>query len=370
MHNDNGTVVADQIYDPAFLTSVPATFTTLDWPSSSWGFSYYYGGRCPNGNCAGGPNGLGLYNTFYVEKTFRFPQAGAFPYDTSRQFTPGDFWLRNCDCIGTLSLPVFTEIDFYEFNANGNTGTIHSLIGTGDGFNAANVDISQYHTWADMITQNGSDIWVCAYLDGVLIPSGQTENGSANGCFHFYPTYRNDKKDTGPAHEIVNWVANNGCGDLNHPGCVQGIIHEYIKSIRVFSCVGYWNGPCTGSQYPLVTSSIDTGTRFAWLGRLREWIIGTAHAGEIAAIDYFNFPPGGEWVCPDGRRTTHDIRCQPKELTGPFWEACVPGRTDCIQSDTAFLGWNLIGFPNVRRGPGMCYKEQPYTCSPDGKLPQ
>jgi hypothetical protein len=84
------------------------------------------------------------------------------------------------------------------------------------------------------------------------------------------------------------------------------------------------------------------------------------------ADDPFGGHGGGAWLCADGRRTT-DYPCRPNEINGNWWAVCIPGRTDCAHSDTAVIGWDPER--HVVRGPGYCYTLQPYTCSPDGKLP-
>lgn len=77
----------------------------------------------------------------------------------------------------------------------------------------------------------------------------------------------------------------------------------------------------------------------------------------------------GMWVCSDGSKSNSFGPCRPKEFVGNWWARCLAGRKDCTHSDTAFVGWSLDAPHVVIRGPGYCYTQQPYTCSPDGKLP-
>jgi hypothetical protein len=88
-----------------------------------------------------------------------------------------------------------------------------------------------------------------------------------------------------------------------------------------------------------------------------------------AAADPFDPPQGGKWVCPDGSISyVAGGRCMPPELNGvQWWLSCLPQRDDCVRSDTALIGWDVMG--RAQRGSGYCYTGQPYTCSPDGKLP-
>lgn len=93
-----------------------------------------------------------------------------------------------------------------------------------------------------------------------------------------------------------------------------------------------------------------------------------------ARADVFDPPMLGAWICPEGQvNYTAQNGCKPQEFNRvAWWLSCVPERKDCIYSDTAFLGLTdgRYGYPHSIRGPGYCYTGQPYTCSPDGRLPQ
>ena len=103
-------------------------------------------------------------------------------------------------------------------------------------------------------------------------------------------------------------------------------------------------------------------------------MIVVALAAPVYAADLFDPPYGGYWRCPNGTFLYGPIAvaCIPSEFkTGaPWWNACVAGRTDCVRSNTAYLGLDESQpLPHAKRGPGYCYTRQPYTCSPDGRLP-
>ena len=95
----------------------------------------------------------------------------------------------------------------------------------------------------------------------------------------------------------------------------------------------------------------------------------SAIAGEVFA-DPFDPPMGGAWICPDGHvRYVAGNTCVPKEFNGVrWWESCIASRDDCMHSDRAVVGWSTIDTKTIR-GSGYCYTQQPWTCSPDGKLP-
>lgn len=95
------------------------------------------------------------------------------------------------------------------------------------------------------------------------------------------------------------------------------------------------------------------------------WLVAMATA---AMADPFDPPSAGTWICPDGHVSSIAASpCRPPEIAGKWWESCIPGRTDCVQSDTAVVGWDT--YTRAKRGPGYCYTQQPYTCSPNGKAP-
>jgi hypothetical protein len=94
--------------------------------------------------------------------------------------------------------------------------------------------------------------------------------------------------------------------------------------------------------------------------------------GVAALADPFDPPEAGRWRCSDGTFTHgNGGGCRPREFQGEWWLTCVPGRTDCIVSETSFMGWDITNPRGqwVQRGHGYCYTEQPFTCSPDGTLP-
>jgi len=98
------------------------------------------------------------------------------------------------------------------------------------------------------------------------------------------------------------------------------------------------------------------------IGRLLA--LGVMLAAPAYAVEVFDPPFGGLWVCPDGHAAVRG--CMPPEFNGvQWWKACFANRTDCAYSDTAIVGWDFF----AKRGPGYCYTQQPYTCSPNGTWP-
>jgi len=86
--------------------------------------------------------------------------------------------------------------------------------------------------------------------------------------------------------------------------------------------------------------------------------------GEAAAAPPFM------WRCADGSFAGDSLGypCKPSEFVGKFWLSCLDGHSDCVTSETAFLGFDPKT-DSPLRGHGYCYTSQPYTCSPDGKIP-
>lgn len=102
---------------------------------------------------------------------------------------------------------------------------------------------------------------------------------------------------------------------------------------------------------------------------LRATVILAALSIGTAMADPFDPPSLGGWTCPNGATGIHE-ECKPPELGQVWWLACVPGRTDCMMSGTAFLGWRSDKGPTKAvRGPGYCYTQHLFTCIPSGKWP-
>jgi hypothetical protein len=315
--------------------------TALHWPTT-----YSPGG--PHG----GPVGNGLWQAGYYQITFRYPSA-VLSYPGSGIMS--DWWMEQ-----STAQPVDIEADFFELQPAFNSGNNYHLM-TNDAQNSSNpfadaaVDATdnQYHTYGVLMTFNGSARAMCGYLDGGIATATPV------GCSGPF-SISNSDYSAQFANSLTNWVGFCDPSDPNH-NCITTNSHMYIRDIQGWTCSTPWNGPCTGS---LITSmNEETKPRhFAWLGRIGDYL--RALLVTPARADGFDRPFGQTWVCPDGRAAVHGA-CIPPEFRGAeWWKACLPSRSDCVHSDTAFLGHDQMGL--AIRGPGYCYTGQPYTCSPLG----
>ena len=336
---DGGSQVA-QLQWPA---SANLWAYVLDWPNCEW---------C---NPAGGPNGTGLPQAFYVETLFRTaPASWAITGDSG---APMDWWQdNNCSSGGCPGGYVGQEIDFGETHSswyNGTTAQFYQSAGGQQVNFTFNPNV--YNTWGTLITQDGAgNTSVCTYINGVRVTDVHSAN---NGCTQQsgYDTTVSTRN-----RNIAMWYGFNTCFGSCTPPSLATL---YIKDIRIFACSGYWSSSCFGN---LVTSAAETETRFAWLkglyDKVADLVAPQAHA------DPFSPPLLGEWMCTNGKFDSHDT-CMPPEFKGQnWWAACLSGRTDCVHSDAAYLG-RLDEKMSPVRGPGYCYTGQPFTCSPDGKVP-
>jgi hypothetical protein len=348
---DAGVQVADFNWYPSDYNSHLALINVFNWPGSQL-------------SGAGGPYNLGTGQLQYYEILFRTtPQTWVTSFSAHTQ--PVDFWKDQCNGCGN---PVnFAEIDWWELNANGyfQTGTDAQPVQWGGSGGAYYQDATIYHTSGYLVTSDGTNASVCAYLDG-----GVATRTTAAPC----------PVGDFTGHDVLNgefaqWVGGDDCfSDATHPqGCEPYPAEVYIQYIRIFSCDGFWTSG-TACQGPVIQDgALDNGHRFAWLGKAFNWLFSTAKADDKPApsLDKFSLPSHGLWMCPDGSKRTGahgGIVCIPSELLGKdWWKECVAGRTDCVHSERAFLGWDEKYL--AKRGPGYCYTQQPYTCSPDGKLP-
>ena len=367
MINDNGVTVLDPQVRPSDFTNNSYTYLAVDWPSSEWGAVGLSGPGLP----AGGPNGTGLPDTQYVEIVFRTPPSSwqGFTGDSSVM----DFWLDECNGCGgignngyTSTQPPEPEIDFFETHSAYFSNGQMRLVGFGtcptDGSSCANADVYNYHTYGFLTTSDGvTNLSQCLYIDNVLSNCSQRSD---------YTRYTHGKV-------LAWWLSPASCFG-NGFGCLNVNFDTYIKSIRLWECDQYWGQNCFG---PLITGATEQKTKFAWIEGVLQSIktsigsfISPASAQEF---DPFDGHYGGYWTCANG--TLSYKFCMPPEFKGKeWWKTCLPGRSDCVWSATAFLGQSVDGPLSVRkltsnyaiRGSGYCYKEQPYTCSPDGKLPQ
>jgi hypothetical protein len=347
----------------------------FDWPNSEWGGGSHNLNQNLGdpGQPGGGPNGTGLYPESYTEITWRAPVYATVNNSGTSGFLIMDFWEDGCNGCGLVGGA--SEVDFFE------VGTPYYGItppgpwefdpGGGPfygGMKPTFADITVYHTYGYLMTNDGTNAQMCSYLDNVKVScGGYTET------------------DHNPNKIMAIWMGSELCfGDntFNNRGCEVNDATGYIKSIRRFSCPAHWSDPCLG---PVTTGSLDepkpTPTLFS---RVRYGVENFAHnIGKLLiplafaqGIDPFDAPSQGYWICPDGKQDLFS-KCMPAEFkqnfldvsasrAKPWWVVCLPGRFDCVPSNTAYIGSKER---RAVRGPGLCYTGQPFTCSPSGKLP-
>jgi hypothetical protein len=356
MKTDGGVQVLDLAFHPSDYTVSGNTYMALNWPADEWG-----AGPCGSFSCRGGPNGgAGLWQQMYSEITYRMLPSS---WNTTPPHANGqvvDWWIDGCQSCPKLGTGGGLEIDFFEITANNyNSGAQTAQYDPGfhgSSLPSYTLDTSGYHTIGSLITSDGTTTGYCVYVDGGIATRTPVSCGS-----------RNESNGQASIAGLSMWLAGALCrvSDPNAPaGCQTDTIEAYVKSIRLWECSNYWGAACYG---PIITGSLERPNVFSWaFAAVKSWLLPSAYA-----YDVFDAPAQGMWVCPDG--TKHiSTPCQPPEFrAGEWWKACIPERTDCVHSDTAFIGWEQTPFGRLgQRGPGYCYTQQPYTCAPDGKWPQ
>jgi len=219
-----------------------------------------------------------------------------------------------------------------------------------------------YHTIGALVTSDESTkISLCIYFDPVTNPSPiscayiTASQLTALGINAVGAMQRRDNM-------LRLWF-----GDCGPSPCLRNSMDFYMKSFRVWMCSNYLTSSCPG---PVIQSDLESHTRFAWFERalraIKDTIIPPAYAW-----DTFDLPNIGFWVCPNGEVDEKiATSCKPPEFfASGWWLKCIPGRDDCVHTDTAFLGNETNPPWPAKRGSGFCYTKQPYTCSPDGKWP-
>jgi hypothetical protein len=376
-------------------TGTGYSYVYASWPGAING---YYCGSLP---CAGGPNHVGYYPTYYVEFDIRTPLTTWRQSSNSNcdgNFCDGiviDFWTNSCTAPSNpvssagcnTGIPGYPnnvtfaggEIDFFETHSAWFDYTTHQLqLGEGTTNYFVPDIVGSYHRMGYLLTNNGTlQVW-CAYIDagvdsvnpapsgGGNSPSGRCTSQTAGNSPGYFLDLNNIPgcwDQTSPTLLPGNWYG--------PPNCIQNNNEIFIRYIRVFSCSNYWNRQCTGAGFPLM-GAVDQPTKYAWLQRstkyVRDLFIHPAAAEPLPRnTDPMGPPLMGRWECPAGQQPAQDMhdRCRPPELGDVWWDHCVPGRDDCVHSDTAFLGWKFGRIP--QRGPGYCYTGQPATCSANPK---
>jgi hypothetical protein len=324
-----------------------------------------------------------LASNLYYEITFRVPQSSFNRSNYSNDSAGFDFWQDNCNSCNAQFYQQggngCCEIDFYETHvvnyANGNPTHLY-LAGWGPcatafpignpPTNCANIDVTNYHTYGTLTTNDGRNFpnnsaAQCFYIDPQNQGASPTPTANpcqvlgCSGCVN-----QGGYQQTATGHIMTLWVTPGSCYGNPDPCMIAGQFDMYIKSIRIWGCPHVWDA--TGCAGTLVTSELEKDRPwYAWLTDALSSIIPEARAGDV-----FDPDQNGLWYCTDGRLSNKD--CMPPEFRGKtWWSACLPGRSDCVSSEKAFLGWDYKG---ARRGRGFCYTTQPYTCAPDGKWPQ
>ena len=356
--------------------------TALNWPNSS-GASSLPPCRVVSGTfgpygCAGGPYGNGMVNEGYYEMNWRVTSQD-FTNISSGQDLIQDWWLDNSwgDC-GTCE----KQIDFLELQSSYCTGFSCLMQGgaTGATGNTATFsNVTAYTPTGFLITQAGDgNTWYCVYIG-----QAQINSGVAKGCSE----QTGNPTNTNFSKVMSQWVGTADCygGTPTPPSCLgtTTTMDMYIQYQRVWKCANYWTSQCYGTVVTSDGSDIILRAK-SYAKRLRGWADTelaslTDRAREqlawitglvvpSAKADPFDPPYDAMWLCSDGKHTGMHEVCEPPELKDKeWWTSCVPNRSDCVESDTAFIG---LGPHNALRGHGYCYKEQPYTCSPAGKAPQ
>ena len=372
MVSDNGTQVAHYWWQPSD-GNAGYTLLSLNWPGDEWG-----GGPCGNNqghgysssnstSCVGGPYYTGLTDYNYYELTFRVLPASLNLSNYNGDSAAYDFWQDQCNGGGCnawgYSASGSHEIDFFETHIGYQNGSPLHIWMYGFGSctgaypvgnpptNCTNFDVTNYHTYGILTTNNGSGTAAqCLFIDGVQ---------QINPCptLTGYTNIANGKV-------MALWAATGQC--FGNPPCMTtGTFDVYLKSARIWSCNNAYTTGCSGT---LVTSALDEKPRFAWLKAIKGMlakVISRAEAAE-APNDPFAHDINGFWYCPGGK-LDNKVCMPPEFIDSEWWKRCLPGRSDCVQSETAFIGY-IRGIP--QRGYGYCYTLQPYTCAPDGKVPQ
>jgi hypothetical protein len=218
-------------------------------------------------------------------------------------------------------------------------------------------DWDHYHTISFLLTSDTTAIAQCTYKD-------ESRRNCVEAGLDPASTAATNQRN----NNFTTWLGDAACYTSGAAaGCLTGFpVTMYITSIRLWSCATYKTTNCTGT---LITSENDDHRRFAALRNIMHWA--SEKMAPSAHADPFEGHWSPRWYCPDGKlEGSYWSGCWPKELgSGAWWKVCMPGRDDCVWSPTAYLGDDTSLPPRAIRGPGYCYTKQPYTCSPDGKVP-
>jgi len=149
-----------------------------------------------------------------------------------------DWW---SSCTGLPSCPagnLTLELDYSEqSNGFGDSGYHNWAVPGGCGGHDCvvkpnNLNTTQYHKWAGLVTTDGTTVWFCSLYDG-----------SYNFCTTVQHTSDQINGVTGRNFAIIS----NGKGDVGQPMLQDS--HMYIKSVRIWECANWQTSMCYG---PLV----------------------------------------------------------------------------------------------------------------------
>jgi hypothetical protein len=213
-----------------------------------------------------------------------------------------------------------------------------------------NVNFTQWTTVGQLTTTNvaGTNTSLCMYINGVKQPCQTIDTTD-------HPTVALDRWNS------INLIVGAYC--FGTGACALNQVDAYVQYLQVWECSGYQSQSCNNGEIT------DAGGVKRYASKAFDWIKDAVFPA--AHADVFDVPFTGAWVCPDGSVSgVHYSRCIPAEfLRHRDWmKVCVPERKDCTQSDAAYLGSDPV-IHKARRGEGICYSKQPWTCDPGGRWP-
>jgi hypothetical protein len=191
-----------------------------------------------------------IIRTASIDNTTAIVNFGAFYMETEFRFTPNTdpytyfaFW--------SSGNPPFAASEDLEYDTveAGNTGAGMNLHnwhgGTGgcppNNFNCINtwflhypadIDTAAYHKFGMLVTNDGSSVWACGYVDGVA--------QGACGNMNAQSTQINNRN-----YMILDTIGE----DLNGGCCAAVNTHMYIKYVRVWSCANWQTQLCHGVAF-------------------------------------------------------------------------------------------------------------------------
>lgn len=278
----------------------------------------------------------------YTEVVFRTPPSSWQNFGADSIAL--DWWHDTCNGCSHFSYPqggAEPEVDFFEIHPNSYDGSTFEY----DGAVTFRADPTQYHTYGSLTTGDGTTFAECMYVDGV-----RQNDKSGSSC------YTRSQNSYVLGHDVSWWIGGDDC--FGNPGCMGNNFDFYLQSVRIWMCPGAWTSTCTGT---VITSQKGTTP---WYKRFASFL--STLFVSPATAEPFDAPYLGYWKCSNGKFGL-TVECIPPEFRGvEWWKACIPGRSDCVHSDTAYIGFDPK-WGRALRGSGFCYTGQPYTCAPNGK---